>query len=107
MAMAVSGAGSSAREDQPIPSLRETTYVLRAAEGDTSDAGDVLQAELGNGLASLLLVTGVNGDRSAAGDGGLLAGLGLVRAASVLDVGLGDLLIRELFNTGVGHCECM
>lgn len=77
------------------------SYVLGAAEGDTGDARDVLQAELGNGLAGLLLVARVDGDSSTAGDDGLLASL---RLRVALD-GLGDLLIRELFNTGVGHCE--
>jgi len=80
------------------------TYVLGAAEGDTGDAGDVLQAELGNGLASLLLVTRVDGDSSAGGNAGV-AGLGL-GVATLLNV-LGDLLIGKLFNTGVGHCECV
>lgn len=78
------------------------TYVLGAAEGDTGDAGDVLQAELGNGLASLLLVARVDGDSSAGGDAGI-AGLGL-GVAALLNV-LGDILIGKLFNTGVGHCE--
>jgi hypothetical protein len=39
--------------------------VLGAAEGDAGDALDVLQAELSDGLAGLLLVPVVNGDGSA------------------------------------------
>ena len=83
-----------------------STYVLGAAESDTGDAGDVLQTQLANGLTGLLLVARVDGDIGATGDGGLLARLGLGGAA-ILDVGLGDLLIGKLFNTGVGHCECV
>lgn len=79
------------------------TYVLGAAESDTGDAGNVLQAKLGNGLASLLLATGGNVDSRAGGDGGLSLGLGV----AALNVGLGDLLIGKLFNTGIGHCECV
>ena len=79
-------------------------YVLGSAERDTSDAGNVLQAELANGLASLLLVARVDGDSGTAGDGGLVASLRLGGAAGILNVGLGDLLIGKLFNTGVGHC---
>lgn len=79
------------------------SYVLGAAESDTGDAGNVLQAELGDGLASLLLVTGVDGDSSTAGNDGLIASLGFGVAFDVL----GNLLIGELFNTGVGHCVCM
>lgn len=81
---------------------RSLTYVLGAAEGDTGDARDVLQAELGNGLASLLLVARVDGDGSAGGNAGI-TGLGL-GVADLLNV-LGDLVIGKLFNTGIGHCE--
>ena len=79
--------------------------VLGAAEGDAGDALDVLQAELANGLAGLLLVPVVNGDGSACGDVGL-AGLRLgVRVASLnLDVLHG--LVGDLFDTGVGHFCC-
>jgi hypothetical protein len=63
----------------------------------------VLQAELANGLSGLLLVTGVDGDSGTSGDAGLLTSLGLRVAASVLNVGLGNLLVRELFNTGISH----
>jgi len=77
------------------------TYVLRAAEGDTVDAGNVLQTQLSDGLAGLLLVTGVDSDGGTSGDVGL-AGLGL-GVTALLD-SLGDLLIGELFNAGIGHC---
>lgn len=79
------------------------THVLRSAEGDACDALDVLQAELGDGLASLLLVAGVDGDRRALGDHGIAL---LLRLAGLLLLNLDILLlglIGELFNTGVGH----
>lgn len=79
------------------------SYVLGTTESDTSDAGNVLQAELANGLASLLLVARVDGDSGTTGDGGLIASLRLGGAAGILNVGLGNLLVGELFNTGVGH----
>jgi hypothetical protein len=86
----------------------ENPYVLGSAEGDTGDSRDVLQSELANGLASLLLVAGVNGDGSAAGDGGLVAGLGLGLGAvtHVLNGGLGDLVVREFFYPGARHGDC-
>jgi hypothetical protein len=82
------------------------THVLRSAEGDACDALNVLQAELGNGLASLLLVAGVDGDGGALGDHGIaflfgVAGLILVDL-DVLLLGL----VGELFNAGVGHFCC-
>jgi len=43
--------------------------VLGPAESDSGDALDVLEAELGNGLAGLLLVARVDGDGGARGDG--------------------------------------
>lgn len=77
--------------------------VLGATEGDTGDALDVLQAELANGLAGLLLVPVVDGDGSACGDVGL-AGLALGLGAFLLEVDVLLLgLIDELFNTGVRH----
>ena len=42
--------------------------VFRAAECDAGDAFDVLEAELGNGLACLFLVAAVNGYGGAGGD---------------------------------------
>ena len=59
----------------------------------------MLQTKLANGLASLLLVAVVDGDRGTAGDGGLLASVRVRVAAGFLDV-LGGLLIRDFFNTG-------
>lgn len=78
--------------------------VLGPPESDPGDALDVLQAELGDGLARLLLVPVVDGDGSACGDVGL-AGLGLGLGALVgLDVDVLLLgLVDELFNTGVRH----
>src|SRR5699024_823780 len=78
------------------------SYVLRTAESNTGDARDMLQTKLANGLAGLLLVPGMDGDRGTAGDGGLLASVRVRVAAGFLDV-LGGLLIRDFFNTGVGH----
>ena len=63
----------------------------------------MLQAELGDGLASLLLVAGVDGDGRALGDHGLALLLGV---AGLLLLDLDVLLLRligELFNAGVGH----
>jgi hypothetical protein len=82
---------------------RSNAYVLGSAESDTSDAGNVLQAELANGLASLLLVTRVDGDGGAGGDVGLIASLRLGAAAGIFNGVLGSLLLNDLFNTGVGH----
>jgi hypothetical protein len=79
------------------------THVLRSAEGDACDALDVLQAELGDGLASLLLVAGVNGDGGALGDHGIALLLG-VAGLILLDLDVLLLgLVGELFNAGVGH----
>jgi len=83
----------------------ESTHVLRSAEGDACDAVDVLQAELGNGLASLLLVAGVDGDGRARGHVDLaLLVLRLVAGLILLDLDVLLLgLVGELFNAGVGH----
>ena len=62
--------------------------VLGAAESDAGDALDVLQAELANGLAGLLLVPVVDGDGSACGDVGL-AGLRLRVGLAGLNVDAG------------------
>jgi hypothetical protein len=77
--------------------------VLGAAEGNASDALDVLQTELANGLAGLLLVPVVNGDGSACGDVGL-AGLRLRVRLAGLDLDVLHGLIGDLFDTGVRHC---
>src|SRR5690242_170691 len=79
------------------------THVLRSAESDACDALDVLQAELGDGLASLLLVAGVDGDGRALGDHGIALLLGV---AGLILLDLDVLLLRlvgELFDTGVCH----
>ena len=79
------------------------THVLRSAEGDACDALNVLQAELGDGLASLLLVAGVDGDGRALGDHGIALLLG-VAGLILLDLDVLLLgLVGELFNAGVGH----
>jgi hypothetical protein len=81
------------------------THVLRSAESDASDAVNVLQSELGDGLASLLLVARVDSDRGARGDVGLaLLALGLVAGLILLDLDVLLLgLVGELFNAWVGH----
>jgi hypothetical protein len=83
------------------------THVLRSAESDAGDAVDVLQSELRDGLASLLLVAGVDRDRSALGDVGLaLLALGLVAGLILLDLDVLLLgLVGKLFNAGVGHFD--
>ena len=84
---------------------RACTHVLWSAQGHTGDAINVLQSELSNGLASLLLVARVDSDRGARGhvDLALLA-LGLVARLILLDLDVLLLgLVGELFNAGVGH----
>lgn len=90
---------------QTADSKRGSAYVLGTAESDASDAGDVLQAELANGLSGLLLVARVDGDGGASGDGGLVASLGLRGAGGILNASLLGLLVVDLFNAGVGHCD--
>jgi hypothetical protein len=71
----------------------------------------VLETELSNGLASLLLVSAVNSDGGASRDGSLaLAGallvVGVGRVRSVIGSGLFcGLVVRELFNTRVRHFD--
>lgn len=65
----------------------------------------MLQAELANGLAGLLLVPVVDGDGSACGDVGL-AGLRLGVRLAGLDVDVLHGLIGDFFDTGVGHFVC-
>ena len=74
--------------------------VLGAAESDASDALNVLQAELANGLAGLLLVPVVDGDGSACGDVGL-AGLRLRVGLAGLNVDVLHGLIGDLLNAWV------
>jgi hypothetical protein len=80
------------------------THVLGPAEGDACDALNVLQTKLGDGLASLLLVAGVDSDGGALGDDSLALALGLVAGLILLDLDVLLLgLVGELFNAGVGH----
>jgi len=81
--------------------IETATHVLGSAESDASDALNLLQAELGNGLAGLLLVARVDGDGRAGGDTTLLTlrvGAGVIN----LDLLLG-LVVDNFFNTGVRH----
>ena len=84
------------------------THVLRSAEGDTGDAGDALEVQLLDGLASLLLVTGVDdgGRATSATLARLDLGVGAVVILLLLDDGLLGLLVGKLFDTGVGHDDC-
>lgn len=81
------------------------THILRSAESDTGDARDVLQSQLANGLSGLLLVARVNGNRGTAGDCGLFS-VRVGAAASVLNSGLGDLVVGQFLNSWVGHLGC-
>jgi hypothetical protein len=80
---------------------KTVTHVLGSAESNASDALNLLQAKLGNGLAGLLLVARVDGDGRAGGDTTLLTlrvGAGVIN----LDLLLG-LVVDNFFNTGVRH----
>lgn len=90
----------------PNRHCRFFTHILRSAEGHAGNALNVLQAELCDGLASLLLVAGVHSDGGTGGDVGLALALafGVGAALCILDLGallLG--LVRKLFNAGIGH----
>ena len=78
------------------------TYVLGAAESDTGDARDELQTELANGLAGLLLTTGVDSDGGTGRNVGLIASLGARLRGALIDV-LGDVVIVDFFNAGISH----
>lgn len=86
--------------------LPDMTYVLGSPEGDTGDALNLLQAELGNGLARLLLVARVDSDGRASWDGSL-SGLSLRVGAvlGLLNIDLLLLLVGEFFNSWVGHVD--
>jgi len=81
--------------------------VLGPPQGHSRDALDVLQAELRNGLACLLLVAVVDSNGCASGDIGLACLARVIRVAAiiVLDLGGGGLLglVRKLFDARVGH----
>ena len=98
-----------ASKDPGIGSVyRRQTYVLGAAEGDTGDTGNTGEVQLLESLASLLLVAGVDDGRRTGGEVALASiDLGVTAAVvlNVLDVGLGDLVIGELFDSGVGHFD--
>jgi hypothetical protein len=98
---------ASAKTCDPSTDCALGTHVLRSAERDACDAVNVLQSELGNGLASLLLVARVHSDRGARGDVGLaLLALGLVAGLVLLNLDVLLLgLIRKLFNAWVGHFD--
>lgn len=66
----------------------------------------MLQAELRDGLAGLLLVARVDGNLGASGDAGVAGTLVARLGAGVIVGDLGNLLlglVGELFDTGVGH----
>ena len=89
----------------PPTSNAMQTYVLRSSEGDTGDAGDMLQAQLGDLLARLLLVPGVDSDGGPGRNVTTLgvAGLGLVGGLMVLELDLACLFVAEFFDAGAGH----
>jgi hypothetical protein len=84
----------------------KNTYVLGAAESDTVDARDADEVELLEGLASLLLVAGVDYGSRARRKVGFTLILLDVRLVAVL-LGLNGrtlgIVIGKLFNAGVRH----
>lgn len=86
----------------------DCTHSLGPAESNAGDTLDVLQTELANGLACLLLVARVHSDGGSCGDARL--GLGLAIGVRVrvcvlyLDVLLLG-LVREFLNAWVGHVD--
>lgn len=97
--------GSPSTSLVPLPNLQVLTHVLWSAESDTGDARDAGQVQLLNGLARLLLVTGV--DDGAGASGQVVAGLDFgVRAVVIILVDghlLGGFLLGELLDSRVGH----
>lgn len=67
--------------------MHSQTYVLGPSERDSGNALNLLQAELEDGLACLLLVSRVHGDRCASGDVGI-ASLGSRAAVIAVVVGV-------------------
>lgn len=85
----------------------QSTYVLGTAEGNAGDAVDTDQVQLLDGLASLLLVTGVDDGGRAGREVGLLLAIGVGAAVIIVlvDGGLLGLLVGKLFDSRVGHFE--
>lgn len=84
------------------------THVLGAAEGNAGDARHALEVQLLNGLASLLLVAGVDYGLGASGKAGVASldiGLVIAGVVEILDLGLLNLLLGELLNSGIGHFD--
>lgn len=84
------------------------THVLGAAESDAGDAGDGLEVQLRDSLASLLLVAGVDHGLGASGKAGVASldiGLVIAGVVEILDLGLLNLLLGELLNSGIGHFD--
>lgn len=80
------------------------TYVLRAAEGDASDARDAGEVELLEGLAGLLLVAVVDYGSRASGKLALADILIIGDIVGLLDGRLLEgLVVGKLFDSGVGH----
>jgi hypothetical protein len=84
------------------------THSLWPAESDTGDALDVLQTELADSLACLLLVARVHRDGGACGDAslGLALNFGVRVRLCILDLDVLLLnLVREFLNAWVGHVD--
>ena len=85
------------------------TYGLGLADGDADDASDGLEAELGHGLARLLLAAGVLASTllslsASDGGGGLRGALELGDLiVALLTLGHGDLLLR--LKLSLGHLQ--
>lgn len=82
-----------------------STYVLRATESNTGNTRDAGKVQLLEGLAGLLLVTGVDYSSRTSGQVALLLlNVGLIAAVVLLDGGLRlGVVVGKLFDSGVGH----
>jgi hypothetical protein len=96
----------------PVRFLRQCTHILRAAEGDTGDARHPSKVQLLDGLASLLLVAGVNNRGGTSGDASLasltlrlIAGGVLVLLLDGDLLGLLLLLLRDFLDARLSHVE--
>lgn len=88
------------------PTSSRPTYVLGAAEGHAGDARHAGEVQLLEGLASLLLVAGVDDGGRAGGQVGLaILDVGLVAAVVLVDGGTLGLVVGKLFDSGVGHFD--